>query len=91
MRLLCVNQGTCVQNTLGLTRPDKRLVISVEDDGPGLPVGFDPARSHGLGMQICRIYSSEMGGDITFRASALGGAAVDVSLLIEPPAVQTEI
>ncbi|WP_265499438.1 sensor histidine kinase [Paracoccus beibuensis] len=66
-----------------------KLVLSVEDDGPGLPDGFDPARSRGLGMQICRIYSTEMGGDLNFRASALGGAAVDVSLVIEPPAPGT--
>lgn len=76
---------------LRLTGSGNRLVISVEDDGPGLPDGFDPARSRGLGMQICRIYSSEMGGDIKFRASAIGGAAVDVSLLIEPPVVQATI
>lgn len=71
---------------VGLTQRDGRLILSVEDDGPGLPDEFDPERSRGLGMQICLIYASEMGGGLTFRRSSLGGAAVDVSLVIEPPA-----
>jgi two-component sensor histidine kinase len=34
------------------TSPTLRYSLSVSDDGPGLPEGFDPARSKGLGMKI---------------------------------------
>jgi len=34
--------------------PDEADSISVEDEGPGPPAGFDPASSTGLGMRILR-------------------------------------
>ncbi|GAA0470852.1 PAS domain-containing sensor histidine kinase [Streptomyces stramineus] len=44
-------------------RADARLLISVQDDGRGLPEGFDPQRAGNLGLQIVRtLVEGEMGG-----------------------------
>jgi two-component sensor histidine kinase len=54
-------------------RTGDHLVVRVRDDGCGLPAGFDPATSDGLGLQIVRtLVTSELGG--TLRMSAPEGA-----------------
>jgi two-component sensor histidine kinase len=46
------------------------LVVRVRDDGRGLPEGFDPAGSDGLGLQIVRtLVVSELGGDLAMGAA----------------------
>jgi two-component sensor histidine kinase len=40
--------------------------ISVVDEGPGLPGGFDPSNSKGLGMQIVHALVKEIGGELRF-------------------------
>lgn len=40
--------------------------ISVVDEGPGLPGGFDPADGKGLGMQIVQALVKEIGGELHF-------------------------
>ncbi|MGY1754181.1 sensor histidine kinase [Blastococcus sp. SYSU D01042] len=47
-------------------RTDDDLVVRVRDDGRGLPAGFDPATSEGLGLQIVRtLVVSELGGSLS--------------------------
>ncbi|HZH27526.1 MAG TPA: PAS domain-containing protein [Azospirillaceae bacterium] len=73
---------------------DTELVLSVEDDGPGLPEGFDLGRSAGLGLQLVVALSRQIGGQaealprmpgaefrVTFRAKR-----VDAPLLKEAAA-----
>jgi two-component system, sensor histidine kinase PdtaS len=36
--------------------------LTVSDDGPGLPIGFDPAASMGLGMKIIQSLVKQIGG-----------------------------
>jgi two-component sensor histidine kinase len=38
--------------------------LSVLDDGPGIPVGFDPAQSKGLGMKIVLSLIKQIGGEL---------------------------
>ena len=38
--------------------------LSVSDDGPGLPAGFDPAKSKGLGMKIVLSLVKQIGGEL---------------------------
>jgi two-component sensor histidine kinase len=38
--------------------------LSVIDDGPGLPAGFDPATSNGLGMKIVLALVKQIGGEL---------------------------
>ena len=51
---------------------DSALLISVADDGVGLPEGFDPRTDGGLGMRVIRSLSQQLGADLDFDAGGLG-------------------
>ena len=84
--------GTTI--TIGAVAPDESIMISVADDGPGLPPGdperlfekFQRGRSEsnivgvGLGLAICRAAARLHGGDIRASNSPGGGARFDISL-----------
>jgi len=38
--------------------------LSVSNDGPPLPEGFDPAASKGLGMKIIQSFARQIGGEL---------------------------
>lgn len=44
--------------------PDKGYAVSVANDGPGLPEGFDPTASKGQGMRIIRSFVDRIGGEL---------------------------
>lgn len=46
--------------------------LSVSDEGPGLPVNFDPASSKGLGMNIIHSLVKQIGGSLHFGAGRYG-------------------
>ena len=46
--------------------PEVGYALSVCNDGPVLPDGFDPATSKGLGMKIIRSYLGRIGGELRF-------------------------
>jgi two-component sensor histidine kinase len=46
------------------TTPTFGHSLTVLDDGPGLPAGFDPAESKGLGMKIIRTLVKQIGGEL---------------------------
>lgn len=70
--------------------PDRRVLIQVDDNGPGFPEGdrerifapFFTTRSGGtgLGLAIARRLVTQMGGTITAGASAGGGASFSIVL-----------
>jgi len=47
---------------------DDELVISVRDEGAGLPADFDLARPKGLGMRIVMAFVSQLGGRLAVHA-----------------------
>jgi two-component sensor histidine kinase len=51
---------------------DGRLVLSVSDDGVGLPEDFDVAHGGGLGFKVMRGLAAEIGADFTIHSSNLG-------------------
>ncbi|GDY56477.1 hypothetical protein SVIO_071000 [Streptomyces violaceusniger] len=57
-------QGTVeVSAVRGGGDEESRLVVVVQDDGRGLPEGFDPQRAGNLGLQIVRtLVEGELGG-----------------------------
>jgi two-component sensor histidine kinase len=56
-----------------VTRDDAGvLTISVRDEGTGLPAGFDPAASKGLGMRIIRALAGQLGAGLDVQPSGSG-------------------
>jgi len=39
-------------------------LLSVSNEGPGLPEGFDPTGSKGLGMRVIRSFVEQIGGEL---------------------------
>jgi two-component system, sensor histidine kinase PdtaS len=61
-----------------------RLRVTVDDDGVGLPDGFDPDASLNLGLSIVRtLVESELGGLLELRAGPQCGARVVVDVPLE--------
>ena len=54
--------------------------VSVSDDGPGLPQGFDPALAKGLGMRVILALVRQHGGTLDFGPSPARGARLTVTL-----------
>jgi len=52
------------------TDPEKGYALSVSNEGPGLPDGFDPAACVGLGMLIIRSLVKKISGDFRFGRGA---------------------
>src|SRR6201987_972334 len=48
------------------------IVISVRDEGVGLPPGFDPAASKRLGTRLVNALSKQLGGDLTRPVAPMG-------------------
>lgn len=48
------------------------LLICVSDDGVGLPEGFDPAKDGGVGFQIIRTLTAEIGARLEILSDSLG-------------------
>jgi two-component sensor histidine kinase len=57
---------------VSLRRAEGKLVLEVEDDGPGLPPGFDIAAAPSLGMTLISSLSSQLGGEMAAMNSAAG-------------------
>lgn len=64
-----------------VTRGGGRLEVSVQDDGRGLPEGFDLDDSTTLGLSIVRtLVESELAGRLRLGASPSGGTRVEVDV-----------
>lgn len=50
--------------------PDGLMTLAVEDDGNGLPDGFDPSRSRGLGTRIAQGLAGQLGGTLVTTSAA---------------------
>ncbi len=54
-------------------REDKRLIVDVVDEGPGIPADVDPFATSRLGLQIVRtLVTEELGGELDLRAGPDG-------------------
>jgi two-component sensor histidine kinase len=54
------------------TTPTFGHSLTVLDDGPGLPAGFDPARSKGLGMKIIARLVKQIGAELQIASGEAG-------------------
>ncbi|WP_222266293.1 sensor histidine kinase [Modestobacter marinus] len=72
--------GTIV---LAAERDGHDLVVRVRDDGRGLPAGFDPAASTGLGLQIVRtLVTTELSGALEMGSPGDGGPGTEAVLTL---------
>jgi two-component sensor histidine kinase len=56
-----------------LVQPDsKSILVSVRDEGAGLPLGFDPTASKGLGTRLVNALSKQLGAELTRPMSPIG-------------------
>jgi two-component system, OmpR family, sensor kinase len=91
-------EGTRIHASVA--RRDGRVLLRVEDDGPGIPPELqgkvferfvrgtgDRGGSFGLGLSIVRAVAESHGGEVTLRSSAGEGTAFEVAL---PATVGTE-
>ena len=46
--------------------PEKGYLLSLSNEGPALPHGFNPASGKGLGMKIIRSFVTQIGGELRF-------------------------
>jgi len=76
--------------TVHAQRRPQQLVVTVTDNGAGLPPGFDLDSSTSLGLQIVRtLVVGELGGRLEITPRAAGGTTVLVDLPLElPPGAQ---
>jgi len=49
-----------------------QFVLSLCDDGVGLPEGFDPMKSQGLGFRVMRSLAAEIGATLAIESTGLG-------------------
>jgi two-component sensor histidine kinase len=69
------------QITLRVLRVAGRLEVAIDDDGRGLPEGFDPVLSGNLGLSIVRtLVESELGGVLSLGSNPAGGTRVDLDI-----------
>ncbi|MEN8706790.1 two-component sensor histidine kinase [Nocardioides marinisabuli] len=71
--------------TVRVQRPGSSLHLTVDDDGHGLPEGFDLASSTSLGLSIVRtLVESELGGHLTLGQVPHGpGTRVDIDVPLD--------
>lgn len=74
-------QAGCI--SIELERQAVHLELRVRDDGRGLPAGFDPADSRGLGMRIVFGLVDQLGGTIEWRGAGAGAGTLAVVRFLE--------
>ncbi len=60
------------------------MAVLVEDDGIGLPDGFQPAASSGIGMRVVATLARQLGGDMRIGQGASGAGAAFELRIPEP-------
>jgi two-component sensor histidine kinase len=55
-----------------VTREADAITLSVRDEGVGLPAGFDPGKSSGLGMRLVSAFAKQLGGALDVKARQPG-------------------
>jgi two-component sensor histidine kinase len=59
---------------VGVHKENGRAVLSVRDDGVGMPPAFDLARASSLGLQLAASLTSQLGGELKIHAN--GGTEI---------------
>jgi two-component sensor histidine kinase len=65
---------------LRVVRLDGTIQLSVEDDGSGLPQGFDPELADSIGLRISRVLCRQLGARMELRSGRESGACMTLVL-----------
>ena len=71
--------GGSIWVQLVLQSDNNSILVSVRDEGVGLPFGFDPTASKGLGTRLVNALSKQLGAELTRPMSPIG---TDCQLLV---------
>jgi PAS domain S-box-containing protein len=77
-----VKHGRAGKVTIDLKTSEKKIVLSVRDNGVGIPL--KPRKSKGLGLRIMDHRAKLLGGSVLLRKSPKGGTTV-ICTIPEPP------
>jgi len=72
---------------LCVARGDEAIVLSVEDDGHGLPPGLDAASTDSIGLRISRVLCQQLGAEMALESRESGACMtlrLPLSRLAEP-------
>jgi two-component sensor histidine kinase len=74
------------------TNDDGLIFVEVEDDGVGLPEGFDSSRDGGLGFRVMRSLTEQIGGDLQITQDGIGTCCKLVvgKLIVSMPAIKQQ-
>jgi two-component sensor histidine kinase len=76
--------GTGGEIVVRAERRGGRLEVTIDDDGKGLPQGFELDSTPSLGLSIVKtLVESELGGHLVLGSSPLGGTRADVSIPLD--------
>jgi two-component system, sensor histidine kinase PdtaS len=65
-----------------------RIAVSIEDNGPGLPPGFDLATVDSLGLSVAQQFAEQMDGSLIMETAPNGGARARVVFTAQMPDTQ---
>jgi len=74
-----IKHGKAKGIRISLMAIDRRIVLTISDDGAGFP--STPSPSKGMGMQIMRYRAAMIGGTLAVQPGAAGGTVVVCSVL----------
>jgi PAS domain S-box-containing protein len=72
-------EGTEGEVLVELEKSETTITVRVSDKGVGLPEGFDPDTSTGLGIKLVKLLAEQIGGTAAFGKGSGGGTSVEVS------------
>ncbi len=70
--------------TISLSKIDEDIILTVSDNGPGLPDDYDTASEENLGQMLIRSFVSNLKGDIKTAVSLDGGTSFQIRFPSKP-------
>ena len=66
MKYAFINRKTGIIK-ISLTKADNHVTLTIQDDGKGLPAGFDINETKGFGLMLVKMLSQQLGGSFSIK------------------------